>query len=207
MYLVYNSIVGEATYMLRTILNEKNVSLYQLEKVSNISHATLNDIYNEKSNINNCSILIMSKIAASLSMPIDDLYKKLNYADLSLFTYDESFDLFKSNTLQQFKKMGEEKYINQIVRNNTIDKYYDADDYLKALYLLSLVDYSYAKRNKPLLTKYSELRSKKLNKVYVQKSIYLLLLFKIKTVTTIYKESIKEFLNHNIVEAEIDDVI
>lgn len=192
--------------MLRTILNDKNITLYQLEKASNISHATLNDIYNERSNINNCSILVMSKIAASLNMQIDDLYKKLSYNDLSLITYDESFDLFKSNALQQLKKVGEDIFLNQILINNTIDEYYKSEDYLKALYLLSLVDYLYTKRNMPLLTKYNELRNKKLDKVYVQKSIYLLLLMKIKTMTSIYKECIKEFLKHNIVEANIDEV-
>ena len=193
--------------MLRAILESKNISLYQLEKTSNISHATLNDIYNERPNINNCSILVISKIAESLNMQIDDLYKKLTYNDLSLFAYNETFDLFKSNTLQQLKRIGEEDYIDQIVKNNTIDEHYKNSDYLKSLYLLSLVDYSYTKRHIPLLKKYDELRSKKLDKVYVQKSIYLLLLTKVKAVTTIYKECIKEFLEHNIVEANIDDII
>ena len=98
--------------MLRAILDSKNISLYQLEKTSNISHATLNDIYNERPNINNCSILVISKIAESLNMQIDDLYKKLTYNDLSLFAYNETFDLFKSNTLQQLKRIGEEDYID-----------------------------------------------------------------------------------------------
>lgn len=203
---MYNDIVGEATYMLRTILNDKNVSLYQLEKASNVSHATLNDIYNERSNINNCSIVVMSKIASSLNMNIDELYKKLSYSDLSLFSYDEQFDLFKSNTLQQLKRTGEDHYIDEIVRTNKIDEYYSSKNYLAALYLLSLVDYSYLKRKLPLLKKYSDLRSKKLDKVYVQKSIYLLFKAKLKTVTSVYKECIKEFLEHNIIEANIDDV-
>ena len=36
---------------------------------------------------------------------------------------------------------------------------------------------------------------------------YLLLMSKHITVTQIYKEFIKEFLSHNIIEAHIDDVI
>ena len=111
---MYNKIVGEATYMLRSVLNDKNISLYQLEKASHISHATLNDIYNERSNIDNCSILVMSKIAASLNMDIDDLYKKLTYRDLSLFTYNEDFDLFKSDTLQRLKREKEEDFIKRM---------------------------------------------------------------------------------------------
>ena len=61
--------------MLRVILKEKNISLYSLEKKSDISHSTLSDIYNEKINIDKCSILTMKKIASSLKMSIEETYK------------------------------------------------------------------------------------------------------------------------------------
>ena len=193
--------------MLRAILSNQNISLYQLEKISHISHATLNDIYNEKSNIDNCSVLVMSKLASSLNMDIDGLYKKLVYDDLSLFTYSEDFDLFKSSTLQRLKSEGEEKFLKRVVDTQLIDEYYRYENYLEAFYLLSLVDYLYSKNKKPLLKQYDVIRSLKLTYIYVPKSIYLLLMSKRITVTQIYKESIKEFLSHNIVEAHIDDVI
>lgn len=193
--------------MLRAILSNQNISLYQLEKISHISHATLNDIYNEKSNIDNCSVLVMSKLASSLNMDIDSLYKKLVYDDLSLFTYSEDFDLFKSSTLQRLKSEGEEKFLKRVVDTQLIDEYYRYENYLEAFYLLSLVDYLYSKNKKPLLKQYDVIRSLKLTYIYVPKSIYLLLMSKRITVTQIYKESIKEFLSHNIVEAHIDDVI
>ena len=193
--------------MLRAILSNQNISLYQLEKISHISHATLNDIYNEKSNIDNCSVLVMSKLASSLNMDIDSLYKKLVYDDLSLFTYSEDFDLFKSSTLQRLKSEGEEKFLKRVVDTQLIDEYYSYENYLEAFYLLSLVDYLYSKNKKPLLKQYDVIRSLKLTYIYVPKSIYLLLMSKRITVTQIYKESIKEFLSHNIVEAHIDDVI
>lgn len=193
--------------MLRAILSNHNISLYQLEKISHISHATLNDIYNERSNINNCSVLVMSKIAASLNMDIDSLYKKLAYDDLSLFTYSEDFDLFKSSTLQRLKNEGEETFLRRVVGAQLIDEYYRYENYLEAFYLLSLVDYLFSKNKKPLLKQYDVIRSLKLTYIYVPKSIYLLLMSKRITVTQIYKDSIKEFLSHNIVEAHIDDVI
>ena len=204
---MYNKIVGEATYMLRSVLNDKNISLYQLEKASHISHATLNDIYNERSNIDNCSILVMSKIAASLNMDIDDLYKKLTYRDLSLFTYNEDFDLFKSDTLQRLKREREEDFIKRMATTDVINNYYQNNKYKEALYLLALLDYLSKKNSLPLLKQYDYLRDYKLDKVYVSKSLYLLLAYKSTTVTSIYKECIKEFLKHNIVEAEIDNVI
>ena len=193
--------------MLRSVLNDKNISLYQLEKASHISHATLNDIYNERSNIDNCSILVMSKIAASLNMDIDDLYKKLTYRDLSLFTYNEDFDWFKSDTLQRLKREKEEDFIKRMATTDVINNYYQNNKYKEALYLLALLDYLSKKNSLPLLKQYDYLRDYKLDKVYVSKSLYLLLAYKSTTITSIYKECIKEFLKYNIVEAEIDNVI
>ena len=191
--------------MLRTILNEKNQSLYQLEKTSHVSHATLNDIYNERCNIDNCSIAILSKIADSLHMSIDSLYRYLSYNDLSLVKYDEDFDLFKSDILQRLKRMDEKNFVNIIDENNTIVRLYNENNLPKSLYLLSLVDYLSEKNNIELNHKYDSLRNIKLEKLYVPKSIYLLLKYKAMKISEVYRDSIKEFLNHNIVEAEIDN--
>lgn len=193
--------------MLRAILSFKNISLYHLEKTSQISHATLNDIYNERSNIDNCSISTISNIARSLNMEIDDLYKKLIYNDLSLFAYSDQFDLFKSNTLQRMKRMGEDAFVNHLIESDAIGVYHRTNNDIVALYLLSLLDYLLSKSNKPTLEKYNDLRKKKLDKIYISKSIYLLLKTKHITITSIYKECIKEFLNHNIIEANVYDVI
>ena len=193
--------------MLKAILSVKNVSLYQLEKTSHISHATLNDIYNEKSNIYNCSVSVMSKIATSLDMSIDELFEKLTYNDLSIFSYNEDFDLFKSSTLQRLKKENEQSFIREIVSSNVIDAYYQSQEFSKALYLLSLIDYLSTKNRKPYIDKYDYLRIFKLNKLYISKSIYLLLKMKQITVTDLFKECPRDFLKHNILEAKIDDVI
>lgn len=192
--------------MLRAILNRKNMSLYELEKISSISHATLNDIYNERSNINNCTISIMSKLADALKMNIDELYKTLNYDNLSLFAYNSDFDLFKSDTLQRLKKTDESSFITRVIESKEIENYFFEKKYLESLYLLSLVDYLSNKNSIPLPKKYEQIRSYKCEKIYVSKSIYLLLNLKQIKVTDIYKTAIKEFLKHNIVEAEIDKV-
>ena len=192
--------------MLRAILNSKNMSLYELEKASSISHATLNDIYNERSNINNCTISIMSKLADALKMNIDELYKTLNYDNLSLFAYNSDFDLFKSDTLQRLKKTDESSFITSVIESKVIENYFFGKKYLEALYLLSLVDYLCAKNSIPRLNQYDIFREYKFEKIYVSKSIYILLTLKQIKVTDIYKAAIKEFLKHNIVEAEIDKV-
>ena len=182
------------------------MSLYELEKISSISHATLNDIYNERSNINNCTISIMSKLADALKMNIDELYKTLNYDNLSLFAYNSDFDLFKSDTLQRLKKTDESSFITSVIESKEIENYFFEKKYLEALYLLSLVDYLCAKNSIPRLNQYDIFREYKFEKIYVSKSIYVLLTLKQIKVTDIYKTAIKEFLKHNIVEAEIDKV-
>ena len=192
--------------MLRAILNDKNMSLYELEKASSISHATLNDIYNERSNINNCTISIMSKLANALNIDIDNLYKTLTYNDLSLFAYNEDFDLFKSNTLQFLKTMDEVSFIARIVKSEQIEQYFSRRKYLEALYLLSLVDYLSSKNKIPPLNKFNDIRECKCKKIYISKSLYILLSMKQITVTSIFKDALKEFLKHNIVEAEIENV-
>ena len=165
--------------MLRAILNSKNMSLYELEKTSSISHATLNDIYNERSNINNCTISIMSKLADAL---------------------------FKSDTLQRLKKTDDSSFITDVIESKEIENYFFNKKYLESLYLLSLVDYLSNKNSIPLPKKYEQIRNYKCERIYVSKSIYLLLTLKQIKVTDIFKSAIKEFLKHNIVEAEIDKV-
>ena len=205
-YLLYFIIVGEATYMLRAILHNKNMSLYELEKTSSISHATLNDIYNERSNINNCTISIMSKLADALKINIDELYKTLNYDNLSLFAYNSDFDLFKSDTLQRLKATDEIMFVNKTIESKTIDDYFFSKKYAESLYLLSLIDYLSKKNNIHLCKEYDRIREYKCEKIYVSKSIYLLLAMKQINVTDIFKNAIKEFLKHNIIESEIDKV-
>lgn len=192
--------------MLKAILNERNMSLYKLEKSSLVSHATLNDIYNEKININNCTISVMSKLANALNLEIEDLYRMLTYDDISLFAYNEGFDLFKSSTLQYLKTMDEVSFIARIVSSEEIDNYFLNKKYLESLYLLSLIDYLSNKNSIPLLEQYNHIRDYKCKKIYVSKSIYLLLMMKQIKVTEIYKNAIEEFLNHNIIEAEIENV-
>ena len=193
--------------MLRAILQSKDMSLYELEKTSQISHATLSDIYNEKSNINNCSVSVMSKMAKALKVSIDDLYDILLYDNMSLFAFDTSFDIFKSNVCHELKNLGDMDFIRRYLSNNEIAELYNAKKYKESLYLLSLIDYLSKENNIPLVSEYDEIRNKKLNKIYVSKSLYFLLRNRIVKVSDVFKECLIDFLKHNIVEAGIRNVI
>lgn len=193
--------------MLRAILQSKDMSLYELEKTSQISHATLSDIYNEKSNINNCSVLVMSKIAKTLGVTIDDLYVLLLYDNMSLFAFDTSFDIFKSNVCHELKNLGDIAFLRKYLASNEIVELYRNKNYKEALYLLSLIDYLSKENNIPLVKEFDEIRNKKLNKIYVSKSLYYLIKGKVVKVSDVFKECIATFIKHNIIESDIKNVV
>ena len=97
-------------YMLRLILEEKNLSLYRLEKESHISHATIFDLYNEKSDIKKCSVELIFKLAVALDMDVKELYSYLTYSNLNLISYSREFDLFKSNVCHELNNIGDKVF-------------------------------------------------------------------------------------------------
>ena len=198
--------VGRLSIMLRLILNDKNMTLYSLEKKSHISHATLSDLYNEKYNIQKCSVDLIYRISKALDLEMNKLYEILSYQDLKYITYNQEFDVFKSNVCQELKYLGDESFIQKCLLSDIVEKFYNSKDYTKALYLVAMVDYLCQKNNYPPAVKYNAFRNIKLDKLYVSNSIYLLLYFKKTTISEIFKESNIFFLKHNIVEAEIENV-
>ena len=194
--------------MLRLLLQEKNISLYKLEKISGISHATLSDIYNEKINIDKCSISTFDKLSSSLNMKIDELYKILSYQKLQSYClYNKEFDLFKSNLCHELRRLKMKKFLLKYLSNDDVINYNRDKEYEKALYIVSMIDYLCRINNLPKPTKFNEIRNKKLEKVCVSESLYLLLKYKIEKFSDIYKSSNPEFLEHNIMEGDIENVI
>lgn len=61
--------------MLKEILNENNISVYQLAKETGIAYSTLNDLVNHKVSIENCKAVTLYKLANRLKMTTDELYE------------------------------------------------------------------------------------------------------------------------------------
>lgn len=198
--------VDRLIYMLRLILEEKNITLYRLEKESHISHATLSDLYNEKYNVCNSSADLIYKLSKVLNMSMNELYELLTYKRLKYISFNKDFDIFKSSMTQELKDLKDKRFLVKYLTNDTIERYYQSKEYLKAIYLVSLIDYLCKKNNLPLVNKFSEIRKYKIDKLYVSESLFLLLSLKKVNVSQIYKESNPIFLKHNIVEAEIENV-
>ena len=192
--------------MLRVILEKKNMSMYKLEKTSNVSHATLSDLLNEKTKAENCSSSLIKEISSSLNMSMDDLYDKLTYNDLSDIRFDKEFDLFKSNVAHELHSIKCKEFLRKYLTNNVIEELFVNHRKKEALYLVALIDYLCQMHNLPLPTKYNDIRNYKLNTYYVSESLYRLMETKQILFSTLYKESIPTFREHNIIEAEIENV-
>ncbi len=193
--------------MLKILLKKKNMSIYQLERSSSISHATLLDICNEKTNVEKCSCLLLSNLSNALNIPMNKLYDYLSYKDLSLFAYNDEFDLFKSNICHELK---EEKYIyflKKYLNNNLVKELYDKKKTLEAIYLVAMIDFLCKSHNLPVPKEYESIRKLKSQKVIVPKSIFLLLVNKKIRINDILKECNPVFYKHNLIESEIYNVI
>ena len=192
--------------MLRLLLQQKNMTLYRLEKETGLPHSTLLDIYHERVNIAKCSAFVLHKIADALKMSMDDLYNTLVYDDLSLITCDLHFDLFKSNMCHEVRRLTYEKFIEKYSDNKEIMRLYNEQQYYESVYLFSLLESLSNETEKPLESQPDVLKDAKFNKLIVPESIYYLLMNKQIKIEDIYKESLPEFLKHNIIESEIDIV-
>lgn len=61
--------------MLKKLLIQKKISLYQLAKISGVPYSTLNDIVNYKVEIANIRAGILFRLADALSVTMDELYE------------------------------------------------------------------------------------------------------------------------------------
>lgn len=188
--------------LIKSILKQQNISMYQLAKITHLPYMTINDICNNKVNIAECSTKTIYKIAKALNVSMEKLVEPylLERSD---------FELFKSNVCHMLKEKGDIAFIDYVVDSDDIRNYYDLEWYPEALYLLSMIDYLCRINNIPLCSKYDYLRNSRLNKTLFPLSVVALYsTLKDDTVLrTALHDSIPEFLSHNIVESEIRNVI
>ncbi len=182
------------------LLEEKNLSKYQLSKLSQVPYSTINDICNKKTNLKNCSGETLYKISKVLDVTIEDLIESSMRCD---------FDLFKSNVCHKLKFLGDIDFIISILENNEINEYYHKKWYPECLYLLAMVDYLSRINNIPLCNDFDHIRQQKLDEPLYPKGI--IIKAKLSNNESImikaFNESILEFKNFNIVESDIRNVI
>ncbi len=193
--------------IINDLIKKNNTTMYKLSKESGIPQATLSDICSGKTNLEKCSVGTIYKLAKALSVSIDSIVE----ADLEEKNQEEyrpSFDLFKSSICHKVKDLGDLSFIEMTITSNRIDIYFEKGWYPESLYLLSMLDYLSRENDIPLYTKYNDLRCKKLDEPIFPSSI--LVKAAVMNDDSIKDEAIKnsipEFIQHNIVESEIRDV-
>lgn len=109
----------------------------------------------------------------------------------------DNFYVFRSN-IQHKIKADKKKAILDILDSKDIETYFLKKDYLKCLYLLSVLDTLCLELNYPLCADYDKFRNLKL-----EEPVYLSTINKKKEDTVTY---LPEFIKHNIYEVSIYDV-
>ena len=185
---------------LKRLLEEKNISIYRLSKITEIPYMTLNDLVNEKNDILKCNSVILYKIARALDVSMEYL--------LESYLNRTTFENFKSNVCQEVKAKTDCIFILDVIKEDRISTLFNKDWYPEALYLLAMVDYLSRVNNIPLCNKYDYLRTSKLKDIIYPSSLVARakMVAKEDILKTALSNSIPEFSRFNIVENNIRDV-
>lgn len=188
--------------MINSLLKEKNMSRYQLSKLTGIPYTTVSDLVSGKADIRKCSVDTIYRISKVLGVTVDSIISPY-------YEKRPDFDLFKSNVCHELKRDGDIKYIMETLKSKRIITYYQRKWYPESLYLLSLIDYLSKQHDLPLCREYDELRKQALAKpVYPASVIAECAASKNDDAKEKAKEkAIPEFLEHNIIESDIRNVI
>lgn len=190
------------------LLKEKKMSRYELSKISGVPQTTIADICSGKTDLQQCKVGTLNKIAKALDETIDGLLLKHD-KDFEGIEDEIDFELYKSNTCHMVKNLGQLEFLLDVIENDKVRKEFDNGDKLEALYLLAMVDYLSRLNNIPLCNRYDDLRRLKFKNPIYPRGVALQ--SEISNNNRLKKLAIKnaipEFLRFNIVEGDIFNVI
>jgi transcriptional regulator with XRE-family HTH domain len=174
---------------------------YRLAKNSGVSQTTINDICNGKVNIKNCTGETLYRLSKAFGVSVEALLSEA-------MERRPSFEIFKSNVCHCVKDMGDIDFLIDVIKSDRIIGYLDKRWHREALYLLAMADYLCRENALPLHGDYEELRRLKLSERLYPTDILVLCaaLNSDEPKEKSLRESIPEFLRHNIVESEVRNV-
>lgn len=188
--------------LIREIMEERQITVYRLAKLSGVPISTVNDIYHGKAKVEKCTAETVYKLAKSLDISMDILME-------SCLEKRIDFELFKSNVCHQVKELGDVPFIIQVLESNDIRSYHRRKWYAESLYLLAMLDYISRENNVPYCKDYDDLRKCKLAEPLYPASIRAA--YQVSKNEDIkqqaYREAIPEFIRFNIVESEVRNVV
>lgn len=172
---------------LKEYLKENNMTIRHLSQITGIPYTTLYDIVNDRVALEDCQYKTLRKIADCVNTSVDELvYHK------------EEFQTFRNKLHHRIARTDELELLVEVIEQQEIDYYYRHNDVVKALYMLSLIDYISKKNELPLCVEYSTLRKKKLAEPYYVGD------------ATGWRDNsvcIDEFVAHNIYEGDLYDAV
>ena len=184
------------------LMNNKNITQYRLAKDSGIAYTTINDICSGRAQLVKCSAETIYRISKVLGVSMETLIEPC-------FEKRSDFELFKSSVCHRLKELGDIEFVIEVLEEDSIRKYYKKKWYPESLYLLAMLDYVSKENDIPLCTQYDDMRHLKLKSLLFPAGV--LVAAKIaKSDAPLYhsiNEAIPEFMQFNIVENEVRNVV
>ncbi len=187
--------------MLATLLQEKNMTIYQCAKLSGIPYTTLSEVVRGKTRIEKCSAETVYRLANILNTSMEELIQ-----DSPLMRSD--FEIFKSNVCHRVKDTDEIDFIITELQKDDISRYWSRKWYPEAFYLLAMVDYLSRLHDIPLCTKYDDIRLESLREPLYPRDVAMAARLnpELDIREQCKRDAIPEFLRFNIIESEITNV-
>lgn len=152
--------------MIKEILKDKNISIYQLSKATNIPYSTFSDIINENTKLENISSKYLYALSKLLNIPMEKLLEESMEVRLD-------YETFKSKICHDLKNKGDLSFIENELINDNIHRYYKKHWYFEVFYVLALIDYLSRINNISLCNVYDDIRSYSLKEPIYPKDIML----------------------------------
>lgn len=185
--------------MLKDYLKQQHISIKAISDNTGIAYSTVNYIVNNRTPIEKCTGETIYKISQYLNISMDRLYEMNRQYTL------QEFEVFKSEISHDVKSKTPIKFLMEILQSDTIEKYWEENRKVQALYLLSMVDYLSRLNDVPLCTKYKSIRKARIEPEIIPLSIRLKSAGSHKEKID-YSNCIPEFLEHGIIEGDVFNV-
>lgn len=192
---------------LNEILQTKNMTKYQLAKLSGVPKTTILDIFSGKRDIEQCTIKTVYSIARVLETTVEQIISVSQQSTDAYTSMD--FENFKSTVCHEVKALGDLDFLISLYESDKIRVLYTQKEYARAFYLLAMADYLSRENEVAPCADYEDIRAHTLEKTLYPVSAKMA--FKLtKDEAWLEKcrsESIPEFMRFNIVESEVRNAV
>lgn len=192
---------------LTSLLRERQLSVYQCAKESNVPYTTLLDIVKGKTRIEKCTAETLYKLAKRLNVPMEEFLVEC-FRENENTSDSRDFEIYKSNICHLVKDKGDIDFIIDVLKKNQIRIYWERKWYPESFYLLAMVDYLSRENDLPLCNDYEDIRNYTLPEPLYPRDVILAakLDASLDVKEQCLKEAIPEFMRYNIIESEIRNV-